>query len=180
MAPSGIVVGQLSVSSITEGVHSGDASGVIPDSFRIARQLLSRIEDPNTGEILVPEVNCPIPDQRLAQTKLAASILKTKIYKDFPFREGAQPTRKDEMYELALNRTWRPTLTVTGASGLPSLAQAGNVLRPNTTLNLSIRIPPNVDPKVAQAAVRANLRKPSTLLGTGFRELVRFTLPRPM
>jgi acetylornithine deacetylase/succinyl-diaminopimelate desuccinylase-like protein len=62
-----------------------------------------------------------------------------------------------DLAELVLNRTWRPTLSVIGAEGLPSLESAGNVLRPQTALKLSIRIPPRIDPKIAQAAVKRAL-----------------------
>ena len=48
----GIVAGTLSVKVSSVGVHSGHGSGVMPSSFRLARQLLSRIEDQDTGEIL--------------------------------------------------------------------------------------------------------------------------------
>eukprot|EP00040_Diaphanoeca_grandis_P001398 m.18406 g.18406 ORF g.18406 m.18406 type:complete len:503 (+) comp11995_c0_seq1:45-1553(+) len=150
----GIAVGTLSVDIIAEGVHSGDSSGVIPDTFRIARGLLDRVEDVKTGDIKVPALNVEIPAERIAQTKVAAAILKEKIYTDFPFVKGATPVKTNGLWELALNRTWRPTLTVTGASGLPSLAQAGNVLRPNTTLNLSFRCPPSADPEEAQTALK--------------------------
>ena len=56
-----------------------------------------------------------------------------------------------------LNRTWRPALAVTGADGLPPLANAGNVLRPQTTLKLSLRLPPHVDADAATRALKALL-----------------------
>jgi acetylornithine deacetylase/succinyl-diaminopimelate desuccinylase-like protein len=152
----GIVAGTLRVSITTEGVHSGDSSGVIPDTFRIARKLLDRVDDSGTGVVKVPELNCDIPEARVKQTKVAAGILGDKIHTDFPFLPGAKPA-SESLVELALNRTWRPTLTVTGAAGLPPLAQAGNVLRPTTALMLSVRIPPAVDPKMAQAALKVTL-----------------------
>ena len=48
----GVVGGVLTVEVLTEGVHSGAASGIVPSSFRILRQLLDRIEDSRTGQIL--------------------------------------------------------------------------------------------------------------------------------
>jgi hypothetical protein len=65
----------------------------------------------------VPELNCVIPEQRLQQTELAAKVLGAKIHTDFPFLPGASPAA-GSLVELALNRTWRPTLTVTGAAGM--------------------------------------------------------------
>jgi len=48
--------------------------------------------------------------------------------------------------EVLLNRTWRPALSITGIEGLPPLGSAGNVLRPFTTVKISMRIPPRLDP----------------------------------
>ena len=50
----------------------------------------------------------------------------------------------DDPLELMLNRTWRPTLSITGQAGMPDLVQGGNVLRPMTALKLSIRLPPTL------------------------------------
>jgi acetylornithine deacetylase/succinyl-diaminopimelate desuccinylase-like protein len=148
----GVLVGNLTVSLISEGVHSGSGSGVVADSFRVARQLLSRIEDENTGKILLPEMNVDIPQQRLDQVKVVAEVLGNGFVTGFPLNNGVAPVT-DSLEELMLNRTWRPTLTVVGASGLPDVASAGNVLRPSTTLRLSVRTPPSLDTKVATDAL---------------------------
>jgi acetylornithine deacetylase/succinyl-diaminopimelate desuccinylase-like protein len=54
------------------------------------------------------------------------------------------PTTTDPVNGL-LARTWAPTLSVTGAEGLPDMKNAGNVLRPYTAFKLSLRLPPLVD-----------------------------------
>lgn len=154
----GNVVGRLEVSTIREGVHSGNASGIVADSFRIARQLISRIEDENTGEILLADCHCPIPQQRINQAGQCAEILGDDVYQCFPWQDNAQPVTEDRQ-QLVLNRTWRPALTVTGADGLPAIADAGNVLRPYTALKLSMRIPPEADPVQAAKAMQAMLTK---------------------
>lgn len=41
----------LNVKVLNEGVHSGDASGIVPSSFRVLRMLLDRIENSHTGEM---------------------------------------------------------------------------------------------------------------------------------
>jgi acetylornithine deacetylase/succinyl-diaminopimelate desuccinylase-like protein len=56
--------------------------------------------------------------------------------------------------ELVLNRTWRPALSITGAAGLPSLTDAGNVLRPMTAVRISLRIPPGCNPDRASARLK--------------------------
>jgi acetylornithine deacetylase/succinyl-diaminopimelate desuccinylase-like protein len=144
----GLAGGNLSVKVLHEGVHSGDASGIVPSSFRILRQLLSRIEDQNSGRILLEGLNVEIPADRYAQAREAARVLGTDVYDKFPFLDGMSPMRGD-LTELVLNRTWRPALSITGADGLPSLSSAGNVLRPFTAVKLSLRLPPTLDGKRA-------------------------------
>ena len=146
----GLVNGVLSVEVLSEGVHSGDASGVAASSFRIARSLLERLEDSSTGTIKDRAFHVPVPPERIAQAKLAAGVLGEQIWRKFPFVPGMRPMH-GELAELALNRSWRPMLAVTGAEGLPPPANAGNVLRPKTELTLSLRLPPTVS---AEAAAR--------------------------
>ena len=140
----GIVVGSLRVDVLTEGVHSGSASGIVPSSFRIARRLIERIEDAATGEILVPEFFAEVSPARLAQVRAMAQVLGGAVHADFPMMPGMRPVT-DDLTELVLNNTWRPALAVVGADGFPELASAGNVLRTHTTLKLSLRLPPTVD-----------------------------------
>jgi len=144
----GLAGGNLRVSVLEEGVHSGDASGVVPSSFRILRQLLSRLEDEVTGRILVDELFVEIPEQRRQQAANAAQVLGDDVFDKFPFLPGMVPMNPDRT-ELVLNRTWRPALSVTGVDGMPPLGNAGNVLRPFTAVKLSLRIPPMLDPKKA-------------------------------
>ena len=140
----GLAGGRLTVEVLTEGVHSGDASGIVPSSFRIARKLLDRIEDAATGHVLPAEFHAPIPAERVEQAGRAAEILGDIVIGKYPFAGGTQPMVTDRA-EALLNRTWRPALSVVGADGLPSSANAGNVLRPQTSLKLSLRLPPPID-----------------------------------
>jgi acetylornithine deacetylase/succinyl-diaminopimelate desuccinylase-like protein len=148
----GMASGVLKVQILTEGVHSGDASGLVPSSFRIMRQVLDRLEDSATGRLLPAAFHCEVPAERLAQAEATAAILGDEVYKRFPWAhfdcEGstgfALPTTTDPVQAL-LNRTWTPTLSVTGADGFPALKDAGNVLRPYTAFKLSLRLPPLVD-----------------------------------
>lgn len=145
----GLIGGTLKVEVLTEGIHSG-ASGAVPDSFRIARQLLSRVEDERSGKILVPEFHVQIPEARVKQAAAAAAALGSLARDEFPLVAGARPVSTD-VIELILNRDWRPALSIIGAEGLPAIGNAGNVLRPLTSLKLSLRIPPMCD---AQAATK--------------------------
>ncbi len=149
----GNLTGNLQADVLTEGVHSGGAGGVVPSSFRVLRQLLSHIEDETNGEILLDELHEEIPEQRKQQAKLAAEVLDTSVYRKYPWAV-ADPAPSESPYELLLNNTWRPALTVTGADGLPALVNAGNVLLPGTTLKLSFRLPPTCDADKAAEAVK--------------------------
>jgi acetylornithine deacetylase/succinyl-diaminopimelate desuccinylase-like protein len=140
----GIAAGTLTVEVLTEGVHSGDASGVVPSSFRIARHLLDRLEDSGTGRILPVEFHAPIPEERATQARAAADIMGELVIHKYPFAGGTKPMVAGRA-EALLNRTWRPALSMVGADGLPPIADAGNVLRPRTSLKLSLRIPPTLD-----------------------------------
>lgn len=152
----GLTGGNFTVKVLSEGVHSGDASGIVPSSFRLLRQILSRIEDENTGRILIEGLHVDIPAERLAQAKEAARVLDTAVFDKFPFLPGMKPMA-DDLAELVLNRTWRPALSVTGVDGMPPLSSAGNVLRPHTSVKLSLRLPPTMDGKKAGELLRQEL-----------------------
>lgn len=156
----GLAGGNFTVKVLEEGVHSGDASGVVPSSFRLLRKLLSRIEDADTGRILLEGLHAEVPADRLAQANKCAEVLGTAVFDKFPFLPGMTPMAED-LTELVLNRTWRPALSVTGVDGMPPLASAGNVLRPQTAVKLSLRLPPTLDGKVAGDLLKdALLRDP--------------------
>jgi len=152
----GLIGGDLNVQILKEGVHSGDAGGVVPSSFRIVRDILSRIDDSKTGVIRDEDFNVTIPAQRTEQAKLAAAVLNKQLYNKFPFVDEAQPVT-DDPTELILNRTWRPALSITGAGGLPPVEDAGNVLRPETTVKISLRLPPTCDAERASAKLKSLL-----------------------
>ncbi|WP_222564674.1 M20 family metallopeptidase [Novilysobacter antarcticus] len=152
----GLAGGNFTVKVLSEGVHSGDASGVVPSSFRVLRQLLSRLEDENSGRIIVEGLHAEVPAERLEQARQAAAVLGTAVYDKFPLLDGMQPMDAD-LAELVLNRTWRPALSVTGIDGMPSLDSAGNVLRPHTAVKLSLRLPPTLDGKRAGEILKQTL-----------------------
>lgn len=146
----GLVSGNLVVELLTEGIHSGDGSGVVASSFRVLRHLLSRLEDERTGEILPRQLHVEIPSARIEQARVTAGVLGDEIVSAAPLHPGVRTVSEDHT-ELLLNRTWRPALSITGQAGLPPLEQAGNVLRPMTAVKISLRIPPRCD---AEAALR--------------------------
>lgn len=154
----GLMAGVLSVELLSEGVHSGNGSGIIASSFRVIRQLLSRIEDENTGKLLLDELNTDIPHQRQKQAEIAADVLGAEVYDGFPTHSGVKPI-SNNLSELILNRTWRPALSIIGVEGIPDLANAGNVLRPKTAIKLSLRLPPNCDATKANTILKKVLEQ---------------------
>ncbi len=148
----GMAAGTLKVEVLTEGVHSGDASGLVPSSFRVLRQVLDRLEDSATGRLLPPSFHCEIPGERVEQARTTAQVLGDDLFRRFPWvhydcggRDQSVLPMTGDPVEALLARTWRPTLSVTGAEGLPALGDAGNVLRPYTAFKLSLRLPPPID-----------------------------------
>ena len=154
----GLINGTLRVDVLHEGLHSGDASGIVPDSFRIARTLIDRLEDSESGILRPDWLSVEIPREKQAQARAAAVVIGRELFKQFPWAGETQPSELD-ISEALLNRSWRSTLTVTGGENLPPSQNAGNVLRAYTTLCLSLRLPPPLDAK-------ATIDKMYELLGT--------------
>jgi acetylornithine deacetylase/succinyl-diaminopimelate desuccinylase-like protein len=148
----GQMVITLQVEVLREGVHSGLASGIVPNPFMILRKLLDRLEDTDTGAIRLADLYVPIPDERIRQTAQAAGVLGSAIVDDFPMLDTVH-VLADNPVELLLNNSWRPALAVTGQDGMPSVTQAGNVLLPQLTYKLSLRLPPTLTADAATAAV---------------------------
>ncbi|MER7015202.1 M20/M25/M40 family metallo-hydrolase [Saccharopolyspora sp. NPDC000359] len=152
----GMVQLEVTVQVLESGLHSGIASGIVPSSFRVLRQLLDRLEDSATGAVRLPELNVEIPANRIAEIRSSIAAAPGLVRNSVPWLDGLRPVAEDEV-ELALNNFWRPTLSIIGAEGLPKPGDAGNVLRPSTTALLSFRLPPTADPEAALRAVQEEL-----------------------
>jgi acetylornithine deacetylase/succinyl-diaminopimelate desuccinylase-like protein len=165
----GNIVGTLDVQVLTEGVHSGAGSGIAASCFDVLRQLLARLSDAATGELKLAELKVEIPPERLRQTAATAKVLGHSVAARMPFAPGVQPISHDP-FDLLLNSTWKPTLTVTGIDGLPNVGDAGNVLAPRLGVKLSFRLPPTADAARAAAAIRRTLESDPP-----YKSQVRFT-----
>lgn len=156
----GNLVVTVRVDVLTEGVHSGLAGAVVPSSFRILRQLLSRVEDEVTGEILLPELRAEVPTRHRADLAAVAAELPDAPVADLPTVPGlrlAGATPADRLVAKA----WSPSLAFTGVDGVPAVRDGGNVLRPYTAARLSVRLPPTVDAgRAAEALLAALTRDP--------------------
>lgn len=154
----GLINGFLNIEILTLAEHSGCASGIVPSTFRILRQVLSRIEDQETGKILLKTAQLEIPQHIFEAAKHTANILGDEIYTAFHLVEGARPADND-VVQLILNNTWRSTLCIIGAEGFPELKDASNALRPYTKVKLSLRIPPLVNSVKVGEELKAVLEK---------------------
>lgn len=154
----GLVGGTLHIEVLKQGVHSGSGSGVVPSCARILRQLLNRIEDINSGDIVVSDLHVDIPAQRQQQAEKAASVLGKSVFADLPFISGVEP-ESASLSELILRRTWKPALSVIGCDGIPANANAGNVTLPKLAVKLSMRLPPTCDATKAAQALKTILEK---------------------
>ncbi len=154
----GNLVGTLAVEVLTEGVHSGMSTGIAPSAFRILRGLLDRLENVHTGDVALEELHVPTPAQRVAEARAAAGVLGATVAGKLPWAAGVRPVSNDPT-ELLINSTWKPTLTITGAEGLPALGSAGNTLLPRVALKLSLRLPPTLDAATAAARVKEALER---------------------
>jgi acetylornithine deacetylase/succinyl-diaminopimelate desuccinylase-like protein len=152
----GNLIGSLTVKVLTEGVHSGAASGIVPSSFRILRMLLSRIEDEANGRMKLPQLFVEIPRERQRQAQEAAAILGDEVWSGAPFAGSTKPMVEGNA-ELILEKTWRPQLAVTAMDGYPLPANGGNVLLPYSTAKLSLRLPPTLEGEVARTALKKAL-----------------------
>ncbi len=154
----GNLTGNLRVRVLTEGVHSGMGTGIAATPFRIVEQLLARVENEVTGDVLLDELHVNIPKDRRAQIAAAAQVLGSTVAGKLPFAEGVHPVSNDPI-ELLINSTWRATVAVTGADGLPPVGSAGNVLLPQLSFKLSLRLPPTADATIAAKAVKQALER---------------------
>jgi acetylornithine deacetylase/succinyl-diaminopimelate desuccinylase-like protein len=152
----GIVNVEVNIKVLAQGQHSGSASGVVPSSFRILRQLLDRLEDPATGDVLLPELRAEIPLEQVAAARAVAAEFGDVVARELPTLDGVELMGANAE-ERILRRTWHPTLSIVGMGDIPAPNIAGNVLRPQTTCVLSFRLPPNVDADIAKIAIEKRL-----------------------
>jgi len=96
-----LVAAAVVTQMLRDGVHSGHASGIVPSSFRIMRQLLSRVEDEETGRVVPPEFHVDVPPARVQQMAAAAEILGEPFVRQFPFVEGGAATPRLHTAQIA-------------------------------------------------------------------------------
>jgi acetylornithine deacetylase/succinyl-diaminopimelate desuccinylase-like protein len=149
----GNLIVDITCEVLAEGVHSGAGTGLAPDSFMILRNILDRLEDSTTGRVN-SAFQVEIPQERIEDAQKVADLKKEHILEHVKLIEGVKGMSNDYA-QLILKNTWEPTLCLTGASFIPPHETAGNVLRPKTTLRLSMRLPPSLDaPQAAEKLIQ--------------------------
>ena len=124
----GVVQATVTVRVLETSASPALAERYRASSFRVMRRLLDRVRDSATGEVTVPEMNVPIPEDRRAEAEALAALEPGVAARRYRLADGMRAASDDDV-ELILNNTWRPTLSVIGAAGLPDPAVAGAVLR---------------------------------------------------
>ncbi len=154
----GVTSGRLRVEVLREGVHSGDASGVVPSPFRILRKLLARLENVDNGEVFAPELRVAVPAKVRAYLARSAAVLGEGVWRGFPFVDGVAPAGREPL-EISLARGWRCGMVVKGLDGFPPVAGSGNVMLPWAEAGLSMRLPPTLDAGAAAAFIKRELER---------------------
>lgn len=143
---------RVKVEVVPRALHSGIASGVVPSSFRVLRQLLDRVEDATNGKVLLPELFANIPAEHVEAAHALTQEFGDVAAEELDVLDGVRLMGKSPA-KRQLRRTWRPALSIIGMGGIPEPAIAGNVLRTSTTAVLSMRLPPTVSCDVAAASL---------------------------
>jgi len=154
----GNLLAQLNISVLKQGIHSGLGSGSVPSCFSILRELLDRVEDSKTGEIILDALKVAIPNHCLSQAQQTASSLGPDFLQNYRFHKNTRPLTNN-MADLLINRSWKSYLSVTGIDGLPTLENAGNVTIPSLSVMLSFRLPPTCHAEKASAALKEIFEK---------------------
>lgn len=151
----GITLCDMTVKAAKGGYHSGEVGGLVPETFRVMRNLLDRIDDSKTGDVM-KELETELPAYVHPEAKKMAELMKADLASKYKMEDGVKFCH-DDMEQMYLNNCWKANLSVTGAGGLPPYERAGNVVRPSTSVRLSCRLPPNMDAHKAAKIVREKL-----------------------
>jgi len=116
------------------------------------------LEDPLTGEITPSVFKAEVPAVFLADVFSQATNIIPSIVKGFPWYKNATTVSNDPV-QLILNRIWRAGLAITGISGLPNNKNANNVIIPQISYQISLRIPPSLDTIIAQKSLKELFEK---------------------
>lgn len=146
----GVCIVELNVEFGKSGYHSGEVGGIIPETFRIVRQLLDRIDNAATG-MVVDDFQVEIPQWAKDEAQFMANLSGSEMHSKYDYCDGGACMDQDNLPEMYLNNTWRANMSITGAAGLPDTSIAGNVVRSSTAVKISLRLPPSATPASCEA-----------------------------
>ena len=142
----GVADCQVTVSTLAEGLHSGQFGGVVPDALTALCRLLATLHD-ETGNVAIeglvtgtaPDLDYP-EDRLLEETGLL---------------EGVSQIGDGSVVE----RMWfKPAASVLAIDATP-VAKASNTLIPSARAKVSVRLVPGQDPAAAAKALEDHLRR---------------------
>ena len=146
---------KMTAEAVKTSVHSGLGSGIVPDMYRVLTDRLATIEDPKTG-MMIQELQAMIPGKHYVDAEKIVSIKGNELVKELNFLDNVKPVN-DNLFELYLNNTLRPYLTVIGLDGLPPCHSAGNVLNQKLSMVCSCRLSPFTDANEAKEILKKKL-----------------------
>lgn len=152
----GICILDMTVELGKAAYHSGEVGGIVPETFRIVRQLLDRLDDSATGEVC-SELRVETPDWKLKEAEYMVSLSGAEMHNKYAVVDGATYVNQDDLVKMYLGNNWQPNLSITGADGLPPIQLAGNAVRASTSVRISMRLSPIMAPADAEAIIRKKL-----------------------
>lgn len=152
----GVCITDMKVEIGAAGYHSGEVGGIVPETFRVVRQLIDRLDDAKTGTC-IKELNIEVPDWKREEAEFMTKLSGPEMHNKYGVVEGAKYCNQDDLVAMYLANTWESNLSVTGADGLPAIQMAGNVVRASTSVRLSMRLPPAMNPQEAKAIIEKTL-----------------------
>jgi len=85
----GICIIDLTVECGKDGYHSGEVGGIVPETFRVVRTLLDRLDDTETGQVIA-ELNCEVPAWKAAEAKAMAKLAGKGMYEKYAVQPGVK------------------------------------------------------------------------------------------
>ena len=154
----GICIIDATIECGAAGYHSGEVGGIVPETFRVVRTLLDRLDSKETGDVCA-ELQCEAPQWKKDEAKAMAKLAGPTMHDKYPVLDGVKYCSQDDLEALYLKSTWQPNMSITGIDGLPPIAMAGNVIRPKTGVRISMRLPPTCNPQQAHDILVEKLTK---------------------
>ena len=142
----GVAACEVTVSTLAEGLHSGQFGGVVPDALTALCRLLATLHDEAGNVAIEGLVTGTAPDLDYPEDRLQ---------EETGLLEGVSQTGDGSVVE----RMWfKPSASVLAIDATP-VAKASNTLIPSARAKVSVRLVPGQDPAAAAKALEDHLRR---------------------